>query len=105
MRLSIGCACGVLFASSVVAAAPESQSYPTKPIRFVTSEIGGSADVAARLTAQGLTARLGQQVIVDNRGSGVIPGDIVARSRPDGYTLLFFGGTFWLQPLLRKSVP
>ena len=53
----------------------------------------------------GLTAGLGQQAIVDNRGSGVIPGEIVARARPDGYTLLSFAGTFWLQPLLRKSVP
>ena len=80
-------------------------AYPTRPVRLVTSEIGGSADAGARLMAHGLTGPLGKQVIVDNRGSGVIPGDIVARAQPDGHTLLFFGGTFWLQPLLRKNVP
>ena len=86
-------------------ATAQAQAYPTKPIRIVTSEVGGTADSIARLVAQGLTAGLGQQAIVDNRGSGVIPGEIVARARPDGYTLLSFAGTFWLQPLLRKKVP
>jgi tripartite-type tricarboxylate transporter receptor subunit TctC len=87
------------------AAEPPGEAYPTRPVRVVTSEIGGSADAGARLMAHGLTSRLGKQVIVDNRGSGIIPGDIVARAAPDGHTLLFFGGTFWLQPLLRKNVP
>ena len=81
------------------------QAYPTKPIRIVTSEVGGSQDVVARILAQGLTPQLGQQLIVDNRPSGVIPGEIVAKARPDGYTLLVYAGTFWLQPLVRKSVP
>ena len=87
------------------AGAATAQDYPAKPVRLVTSEPGGSADVAARIMAQGLTAALGQQVIVENRASGVIPGDVVAHSPADGYTLLFFGGTFWLQPLLRARVP
>ena len=94
-----------MLSSTQLAHAASEPAFPSKPLRLVTSEIGGSADVAARLVALGLTPRLGQQVIVDNRGSGIIPGDIVARARPDGYTLLFFGGTFWLQPLLRKHVP
>jgi tripartite-type tricarboxylate transporter receptor subunit TctC len=81
------------------------QSFPTKPLRLVTSEVGGSADTGARLVAKGMTERFGQQVIVDNRGSGVIPGTTVARAQPDGYTLLFFGGTFWLQPLWGTDVP
>ncbi|MGZ5152311.1 MAG: Bug family tripartite tricarboxylate transporter substrate binding protein [Burkholderiales bacterium] len=90
---------------TLLANAAGEPAFPHRPIRLVTSEVGGSADIGARLLAQGLTGRLGQQVIVDNRGSGIIPGDIVSRARPDGYTLLFFGGTFWLQPLLRKNVP
>lgn len=81
------------------------QNYPTKPIRIVTAEVGGSQDVAARILAQGLTGPLGQQVIVDNRASGVIPGEIVAKARADGYTLLLYAGTFWLQPFVRKHVP
>ena len=81
------------------------QTFPSKPLRLVTSEVGGSADAGARLMAKGMTERFGQQVIVDNRGSGVIPGMTVARAQPDGYTLLFFGGTFWLQPLWGNDVP
>ena len=81
------------------------QPYPSRAVRIVTSEAGGSVDVGARMVAQGLTAALGQQVYVENRPSGVIPGEVVAKSKPDGYTLLFFGGTFWLQPLLKANVP
>ena len=89
----------------VVAATAAAQTYPERPVRIVTAEAGGSQDVAARIMAVGLTAALGQQVIVDNRASGVIPGETVARAKPDGHTLLIYAGTFWLQPFVRKSVP
>ncbi len=79
--------------------------YPTKPIRLVTSQPGGGADQMARLMAQGLTGPLGQQVVVDNRGSGVIPGQIVSKATPDGYTLLVYGGTFLLSPLMLDHPP
>ena len=52
------------------------QNYPNKPIRIVTSEIGGSSDFMARVIAQGISGPLGQPVITDNRGGGVIPGEI-----------------------------
>src|SRR5438132_360383 len=82
------------------------QNYPNKPIRVVTSEYGGGSDFVARLIAQELTASLGQQVIVDNRGgSAVILVRIVANAPPDGYTLLIFGSTLWLTPLMRDHVP
>src|SRR5262249_39763936 len=85
-------------------AAPGSGAgYPTKPIRIVTGEAGGSPDFAARLIAQMLTGNLGQQVVVENRPSGVIPGDTVARANPDGYTLLFAANTLWTGPLLQKA--
>src|SRR3954470_11292972 len=88
--------------TSVVAAA---DLYPNKPIRLVTSQPGGGADTVSRLMAQGLSTPLAQQVIVDNRGSGVIPGQIVARATPDGYTLLVYGGTFLLSPLMLDRPP
>src|SRR5262245_58389068 len=64
------------------------QDYPRKPIRIVTSQIGGGSDFAARLVAQGLTESMGQQVIIDNRPAGIVPGDVTSRALPDGYTVL-----------------
>jgi tripartite-type tricarboxylate transporter receptor subunit TctC len=78
------------------------QNYPNKPIRIVASAAGGSGDFAARLIAQGLTGALGQQVVVDNRG-GIIPGEIVSKAPPDGYTLLIDAASFWIGPLLQET--
>lgn len=80
------------------------QSYPSKPIRLVTPGIGGSADFVARLIAQGISGPLGQQVVVDNRSSGSIPGQIVSKASPDGYTLLLGGPPLWIGSLL-QNVP
>jgi len=85
--------------------AASAQNFPTKPIRIVTSEIGGGLDFVARLVAQGLTGSLGHQVIIDNRPSGVFTGSIVSKASPDGYTLLFNGSSFWLLPFLQNHVP
>ncbi len=81
------------------------QNYPTKPVRIVTSGIGGGNDFVSRLIAQGVSGPLGQQVIVDNRPSGVIPGDIVAKAPPDGYTVLIASGSLWILTLLQDNVP
>jgi tripartite-type tricarboxylate transporter receptor subunit TctC len=87
----------------VLATPGAAQTYPTRPVRIVTSPAGGGNDFAARLIAQGLSGPLGQQVIVDNRAGGVVPGEVAARSKPDGYTLLVAGGTFTIGPLLEKT--
>ena len=89
----------------IVFSAAWAQSYPTKPIRIMTSEVGGGADVLARTIARGISGPLGQQVFVDNRGGGVIPGETIAKSPGDGYNLLMNGGTLWFLPLLRAEVP
>ena len=52
-----------------------------------------------------LTPRLGQQVIVDNRPGGIVPGEIVAKAPPDGHTLMFVGVVIWLSPYMRSSMP
>ena len=78
------------------------QNFPTRPIRIVTGGTGGVLDTTARLVAQGLPDSLGQQVIVENRASGLIPSEIVAKGQPDGYTLLMTGSSLWIQPLLEK---
>ena len=79
------------------------QSYPTKPIRIVTAAVGGSNDFTSRLIAPGMSASLGQPVIVDNRVGGVVAGDLVSKAPPDGYTLLEQSNSVWIGPLLQKA--
>jgi len=78
------------------------QNFPNRFIRIITTEAGSGNDFTARVLAQALPESLGQNVIVDNRGN--ISGEIVARSTPDGYTLLSWGSPLWLAPFLQKSV-
>jgi len=92
----------VLVSAVAFCGAVHAQEFPTRPVRIVTSAVGGTTDLVARLIAQGLTASLGQQVIVDNRPTGIIPGEIVVKAPPDGYTLLFSGSSLWMMPLLQK---
>jgi tripartite-type tricarboxylate transporter receptor subunit TctC len=98
-RILIAC----LWSATVAVHAAYGQDYPNHPLRIVTSETGGPADFTSRLLGQGLTADLGQAVIIDNRPSGVIPGDMVAKARPDGYMLLVYGTPLWIGPLLQKT--
>lgn len=79
------------------------QSYPNRPIRMLTTPPGGGSDVMARLISQGLTNALGQQVVVDNRPSGVILGGIAAKAPSDGYTMVLQGSALWLVPLLQEA--
>jgi tripartite-type tricarboxylate transporter receptor subunit TctC len=90
---------GVGFAGAV--------DYPNRPIRMLAPEAGGGVDFVARVIGRKLSANLGQQVVIDNRGGagGIIAGETVAKSPPDGYTLLFYGPAIWLLPFLRKNVP
>jgi tripartite-type tricarboxylate transporter receptor subunit TctC len=78
------------------------QSYPTRPIRIVTSPAGGGNDFPARLLSRALAAPLGQPLIVDNRAT-VLIADIVAKAPPDGHTLLVTGSAHWIGPLLEKT--
>ena len=80
------------------------QDYPGRLIRIVASEAGGSGDIVARVVAQGLGSNLGRQVVIDNRAGGVIAGEVVAKAPPDGYTLLSYGNTLWLLPLMRSNI-
>lgn len=81
-------------------------TYPNKPIRIVTAEVAAGADVVARMIAQGLTGRLAQQVVVENRGGSiVIPVERVVKATPDGHTVLLHGSTVWLLPFLQSNAP
>jgi tripartite-type tricarboxylate transporter receptor subunit TctC len=79
--------------AAALIAAPQTfaQTFPTKPVRLVAPfTAGGPVDITARILAQKLTDAWGQQVVVDNRtgASGMIGAEMVAKSPPDGYTLL-----------------
>ncbi len=77
------------------------QPFPNKPVRIVTGAPAGGADLTARLIGQSISGPLGQPVIIDNR-AGTTSGEVVARSTPDGHTLLVAGSSFWVEPLFRK---
>lgn len=96
--------CGAAFAAALaIAIAPlaGAQSYPVKPIRMVVAfPPGGSTDLAARALGEKLAAALGQSVVVDNKpgASGNIGADFVAKSAPDGHTLLMAATSFATAP-------
>ena len=94
--------------SSAAVAAEEATRYPTKPIRLIVPLApAGTTDIVARLVAQKYNEALGQPVIVDNRpGAGTTLGSaLVARARPDGYTLLFTSVSLATTVPLYRSLP
>jgi tripartite-type tricarboxylate transporter receptor subunit TctC len=101
--------CAACAPAGIATGAAYAQQYPSRPIRLVVPyPPGGPTDFVGRAVAAKLTEPLGQQMVVDNRpGAGtVIASEMIARSAPDGYNLLFGtgGGTF-LAPLILPKVP
>lgn len=83
-------------------------AYPNRPIRIVVvTAAGGGGDRVGRLLAQGLSERLGRQVVVENRtgAAGIIGYETAARSPADGYTLLLCAPTLAINPATHKKVP
>lgn len=98
-RLMICSALSLLCAAAPVLA----QTFPTKPLRIVVIVApGGSADALARIVAEGLTTRLGQAVVVENKpgAGGNLATQTVARSAADGYTLLLSANNHTINPAL-----
>lgn len=89
-KLCVGALGIAAFALLVTPALAADQKYPTKPIRLVTPfPAGGALDAMARELAHGMSSRLGQPLVVDNRtgAAGIVGVDAVAKAAPDGYTL------------------
>jgi len=97
-----------ILAALLAGAAHAQQSYPDKPVRMVVPwPPGGSVDIVARLISEKLGQKLGQPIIIDNRSgaSGTIGMDAVAKSRPDGYTLLINTIPLATNPALFAQLP
>ena len=95
-------------ALALLAGRADAQTYPNGPVRIIVpTQAGGVTDTMARIVAQGLGESLGQTVIVDNRpgGAGNIGAREVAKSEPDGYTLLTWNDTLLINPSLFKEPP
>ena len=99
-----------LFVAVLVAgpALAQGDAYPSKPIRVIVPTVaGGALDNVARMVGQRMSERLGQQLVVENRGGagGVIGMDAVAKSAPDGYTVCFCAAPIALNSALGIKLP
>jgi tripartite-type tricarboxylate transporter receptor subunit TctC len=94
---------------ALTAAVPAySQTFPTRPVRLVVPyPPGGANDVIARLLAPRMTERLGQNLVVDNRGGGntIIGSELVAKAPPDGHTILIVAAGHAINPALYPKLP
>lgn len=104
MRIWAALAVLLILAAPIAAA----QSYPVRPVRIVIGFApGGGPDVVARIIADAMSPRLGQNVVVDNRAgaNGILGADIVSKSQPDGYTLLVTSASFAINPGITRKLP
>ena len=104
--LAVGIAAAALAAGPL--SAPAQQKYPSKPIRLVASTTAGSQpDALARMFAQKMSEHWGQAVVIDNRAGagGTLAAGSVARSTPDGHTILYVLPNFTISSVLQSSLP
>ncbi len=90
------------------AAHAQDAAYPSKPVRFIVGQApGGATDIVARLVASKMNDTLGQNVVVENRtgAAGSIGASTVAKSPPDGYTVLVVSSSYAINPSLYANLP
>ena len=106
MRIRFTCVLAACALTSPVICA--AQDWPAKPLRFIVPfAAGGSTDQVARILGERLSATLGQQIIIDNRGggNGVLGTALAAKSSPDGYNYLVVFDSHATNPSLQKNLP
>jgi tripartite-type tricarboxylate transporter receptor subunit TctC len=99
---------GLLLSLALVSGAARAQDYPSGPLRIVVPfQAGGSTDMVARTLAQKLKDRFNQPVVVENRAgaNGTIGAAVVAKSPPDGHTMLLVQSGFVSNPILMRNLP
>ncbi len=97
-----------LLTATTAATVAASPAYPSKPINLIVSyPAGGSVDVAARIIQEPVSASLGQPIVIENRGGagGTIGTAVVAKSTPDGHTLLLTLSSHTINPAIYKKLP
>jgi tripartite-type tricarboxylate transporter receptor subunit TctC len=103
-RLVLGVGIALVWTAACMA-----QSYPSKPVRFISPYApGGGTDIMARTLAQKLSENFGRQVVVENRpgGGGIVGTETVAKAPPDGYTILLGSkGPLTVNPALYSKLP
>ena len=103
MNLSYRSALILAALNACLCSSSRGQDYPSKPIRMITGSAGGSNDFVARgVINPGLTASLGQPIIVDNRSGGATSAEPAAKAAPDGYTVLLSTASHWLSPFFQE---
>lgn len=96
----VACTCGAAWA--------QTQAYPAKPVRvIIVFPPAGATDIVGRTAFQKVSEQLGQQFVIDNRpgAGGTIGAAVVAKSPPDGYTLMVYSATFVANAHLYKKLP
>jgi tripartite-type tricarboxylate transporter receptor subunit TctC len=108
-RLLLACSTAALGLAAVAnPAAVGAQTYPAKPVRLMVPFVpGGNTDIIARVVAPEMSKALGQQLVIENRGGAgsTIGTEVVAKSPPDGYTLLLVSAAHVINPAMIKKLP
>jgi tripartite-type tricarboxylate transporter receptor subunit TctC len=108
MSYSILVRAGALALAIAGPAFAQSDAYPVKPVRFIVGQApGGATDIVGRMVAQKMTESLGQNIVIENRtgAAGSIAASTVAKSAPDGYTLLLVSSSYAINPSLYANLP
>ncbi|HEV8519880.1 MAG TPA: tripartite tricarboxylate transporter substrate binding protein [Burkholderiales bacterium] len=101
-------AIGFIFIALMFCAGANAAAYPDRPVRLVVPVApGGAVDVVGRIVGQKLSTLLGQNFVIDNRAGAnyIIGTELVARSVPDGYTLLVTAGAHTINPAVYRKLP
>jgi len=107
-RHLLGSAAALTFTAGLAPAIVRAQAYPDRPIRFLVPYApGGATDTSARIAAEYLTNKFGQQVLIENKPGGgtIIATQLLAKAPPDGHTIIFASSNHAVNPAMYEKLP